>query len=110
MAEAYDVAFAPHCPLGPIALSACLQVDATSYNAVIQEQSMGIHYNENSNSVLDYICNKEDLTFEDGKVRLPKLPGIGVEVNKELVIEESKNPHSWKNPVWHHKDGSIAEW
>ncbi len=28
MAEAYDVALAPHCPLGPIALAACLQVDA----------------------------------------------------------------------------------
>ena len=30
MAEAYDVALAPHCPLGPIALAACLNVDATS--------------------------------------------------------------------------------
>ncbi len=45
MAEAYDVAMAPHCPLGPIALAACLQVDAVSYNAFIQEQSLGIHYN-----------------------------------------------------------------
>ena len=35
MAEAYDVALAPHCPLGPIALAACLNVDATSYNAAI---------------------------------------------------------------------------
>ncbi|WP_439557086.1 enolase C-terminal domain-like protein, partial [Dyadobacter sp.] len=26
MAEAFDVAAAPHCPLGPIALAACLQV------------------------------------------------------------------------------------
>lgn len=33
MAEAYDVALAPHCPLGPIALAACLNVDATCYNA-----------------------------------------------------------------------------
>ena len=65
MAEAYDVALAPHCPLGPIALSACLQVDATCHNAVIQEQSIGIHYNEN-NSVLDYVFNKEDFEFKDG--------------------------------------------
>ncbi|WP_410779981.1 hypothetical protein, partial [Klebsiella variicola] len=36
---------APHCPLGPIALAACLHVDFVSYNAVFQEQSMGIHYN-----------------------------------------------------------------
>ena len=45
MAEAFDVALAPHCPLGPIALASCLNVDAVSYNAVIQEQSIGIHYN-----------------------------------------------------------------
>lgn len=109
MAEAYDMALAPHCPLGPIALSSCLQVDATSYNAVIQEQSIGIHYNKDR-SVLDYITNPEDFTFRDGYVDLPSKPGLGVEVNKELVIEENRTPHHWKNPVWRHKDGSIAEW
>ena len=57
MAEAYDVALAPHCPLGPVALAACLQVDAVSYNAFIQEQSMGIHYNVGK-SVTDYVFNK----------------------------------------------------
>ncbi|WP_195543763.1 galactonate dehydratase [Massiliimalia timonensis] len=109
MAEAYDVALAPHCPLGPIALASCLQVDATSYNAFIQEQSIGIHYNTGA-SVLDYITNPEDFTFTDGFVELPKLPGIGVAVNKELVERENKTPHQWKNPVWRHEDGSIAEW
>ena len=109
MAEAYDVALAPHCPLGPIALSACLTVDATSYNAVIQEQSIGIHYNVGK-SVLDYICNPEDFAFVDGYVNLPVKPGLGVIVNKNLVLEESKSPVQWKNPVWRHEDGSIAEW
>ena len=79
MAEAYDVALAPHCPLGPIALAACLQVDACSYNAFIQEQSMGIHYNE-FHGPLDYILNPETYTFTDGSVQIPKLPGLGVEV------------------------------
>ena len=109
MAEAYDVALAPHCPLGPIALAACLQVDATCYNAVIQEQSIGIHYNVGK-TVLDYVTNKDDFAFTDGWVELPKLPGLGVKVNKELVIEENKTPHNWKNPVWRHADGSVAEW
>ncbi len=109
MAEAYDVALAPHCPLGPIALAACLNVDATCYNAVIQEQSIGIHYNVGK-EVLDYALNKEDFKFVDGYVKLPTKPGIGVEVNKELVLEENMNPHQWKNPVWRHKDGSVAEW
>ena len=109
MAEAYDVALAPHCPLGPIALSACLQVDAVSYNAFIQEQSIGIHYNVGK-SVLDYVKNGDDFKFIDGWVNFPTKAGLGVDVNKELIIEENKTPHHWKNPVWRHKDGSIAEW
>ena len=109
MAEAYDVALAPHCPLGPIALAACLNVDATSYNAVIQEQSIGIHYNVGK-SVLDYVTNKEDFAFTGGFVAMPCIPGLGVSVNRELVLEEAKTPHQWKNPVWRHPDGSVAEW
>jgi len=54
MAEAYDVAVALHCPLGPIALATCLQIDGCTYNAVIQEQSLGIHYNV-GNDLLDYL-------------------------------------------------------
>ena len=109
MAEAYDVALAPHCPLGPIALSACLNVDAVSYNAVIQEQSIGIHYNVGK-SVLDYVKNKKDFEFTEGYVKLSQIPGLGVEVDKKLVLKENENPHNWKNPVWRHEDGSVAEW
>jgi len=109
MAEAYDVALAPHCPLGPVALASCLQVDAVSYNAFIQEQSIGIHYNKDR-SVLDYIVNPEDFAFVNGSVQFTNKPGLGVEVNRDLIVEENKNPHSWKNPVWRHADGSVAEW
>ena len=109
MAEAHDVALAPHCPLGPVALASCLNLDATCYNAAIQEQSIGIHYNE-GRSVLDYALNPEDFKFVNGFVSLPQKPGLGVEVNKALVEEEGQTPHSWKNPVWRHEDGSVAEW
>ena len=102
MAEAFDVALAPHCPLGPIALASCLNVDAVSYN-------IGIHYNVGK-SVLDYVKNQEDFQFQNGFVDLPVKPGLGVEVNKDLVLQENQNPHHWKNPVWRHADGSIAEW
>jgi len=109
MAEAYDVSLAPHCPLGPIALAACLAVDFVSYNAIIQEQSMGIHYNKQAD-LLDYIVNKEDFAITGGYIKpLPK-PGLGVEIDEEAVIEASKNPGNWKNPIWRHEDGSIAEW
>ena len=109
MAEAYDVAVAFHCPLGPIALAACLQLDAVVQNAFIQEQSLGIHYND-GNDLMDYIKNPEIFEYEDGYVKIPQLPGLGVIVDEELVIEKSKIPNNWHNPVWRHEDGSIAEW
>lgn len=109
MAEAYDVAAAPHCPLGPIALAACLQVDASSYNAFIQEQSMGIHYNK-GNDVKDYLVNKDVFSFNKGMAEIPTGPGLGLEIDEDKVIELSQIGHEWSNPVWRHKDGSVAEW
>jgi galactonate dehydratase len=109
MAEAYDVGFAPHCPLGPVALAACLQVDLVAHNAVLQEQSMGIHYNRGA-ELLDYVINKDDFRIEDGCIRALPGPGLGVEVDEERVIHASRNPPDWHNPVWRHADGSVAEW
>jgi galactonate dehydratase len=109
MAEAYDIAVALHCPLGPIALAACLQLDAASYNAFIQEQSLGIHYNT-SNDLLDYLSNPEVFRFDDGYVTIPSGPGLGIEVNEDYVTERAAEGHRWRNPVWRHADGSVAEW
>jgi galactonate dehydratase len=109
MAEAYDVALAPHCPLGPVALASCLHVDFISHNAVIQEQSMGIHYNKGG-EVLDYVLNPEDFHLEKGYIKpLPK-PGLGVVINEEKVIEANRNVQEWRNPLWRNFDGSVAEW
>jgi galactonate dehydratase len=109
MAEAYDVAAAPHCPLGPIALAACLQVDATCHNAFIQEQSLGIHYNQGSD-LLDYLLEKDVFKYEKGFVKIPEGPGLGIEINEEHVRKMAAAGHNWRNPIWRHKDGSIAEW
>jgi galactonate dehydratase len=109
MAEAYDVALAPHCPLGPVALAACLQVDFVSYNAVLQEQSMGIHYNQGA-ELLDYVHNAADFRMEGGYMAPLPLPGLGVDINLERVIEASRAAQDWRNPLWRHGDGSVAEW
>ncbi len=109
MAEAYDVALALHCPLGPIALAACLQLDGVCYNAFIQEQSLGIHYNQ-GNDLLDYISNREVFKYEDGFVAIPNGPGLGIEINEEYVLEQARIGHRWRNPIWRHADGSVAEW
>lgn len=109
MAEAFDVAAAPHCPLGPIALAACLQVDATCHNAFIQEQSLGIHYNQGSD-LLDYLTDKTVFHYQDGYVNIPDKPGLGIEINEAHVRKMAAVGHNWRNPVWRHTDGSVAEW
>ncbi|MDP5210806.1 galactonate dehydratase [Microbulbifer sp. 2205BS26-8] len=109
MAEAYDVAIAPHCPLGPVALAACLVVDFTSQNAAIQEISMGIHYNGGV-EMLDYVKNKSDFELDNGYIRPLNKPGLGVEIDEDVVKEASRGMQFWRNPVWYHEDGALAEW
>jgi len=109
MAEAYDVALALHCPLGPIALAANLQLDAVCHNAFIQEQSLGIHYNA-ANDLLDYLDDRSVFAYEQGFVRIPAGPGLGITVNQDYVDERAAVGHRWRNPLWRHDDGSVAEW
>lgn len=108
-AEAYDVALAPHCPLGPIALAACLQVDAICYNAFIQEQSIGIHYNQGGD-LNDYVMPDSKFEIENGFLPIPNGPGLGINIDEAAIEKRAKVGHKWRAPVWRHEDGSIAEW
>lgn len=109
MAEAYDVAVAPHCPLGPLALAACLQLAACAPNVAIQEMSLGIHYNV-GHDLLNFVTDKEVLSPIDGFLPIPEGPGLGVIVDEAAVREADKERHRWRNPIWRHQDGSFAEW
>lgn len=109
MAEAYDVTIAPHCPLGPIALAACLQMDACTPNVFIQEQSLGIHYNQ-GNDLLDYLKEPTVFHYHEGFVTLPSAPGLGIDIDKTYVRNAAERGHDWKNPVWRNEDGTVAEW
>jgi len=109
MAEAYDIAVAPHAPYGPIALAATLQVDSCTPNVFIQEQSLGIHYNKGFD-LLDFVKNKEIFQYKDGYVDLPQKPGLGLEMDEERVKEISQEGLIWTNPQWENYDGTIAEW
>ncbi|RTE54058.1 galactonate dehydratase [Arenibacter aquaticus] len=109
MAEAYDIAIAPHCPLGPISLASALQLDFVSSNAVIQESSLGIHYNKGYD-ILDYVLNPEALEVENGYIKLFEKPGLGIEINEEKLKEGQKIGHNWANPIWRNQDGNFAEW
>ena len=109
MAEAYDIAVAPHCPLGPLALAACLQLGACTPNVAIQEMSLGIHYNV-GHDLLYFVTDPEVLSPVDGYLPVPQKPGLGVTINEDAVREAHRDRHRWRNPVWRLQDGSFAEW
>lgn len=108
MAEAYDVALAPHCPLGPP--PRCLPAYRFCFaQRGIPEQSMGIHYNKGA-ELLDFVKNKEDFSMDGGFFKPLTKPGLGVDIDEAVVIELSKSAPDWRNPLWRHADGSVAEW
>ncbi|PFH48039.1 hypothetical protein AMATHDRAFT_66331 [Amanita thiersii Skay4041] len=119
LAEVYDVALAPHCPLGPVALAACMQVAISVPNFVIQEMSWKIHYNthpdrEHEADLHTYLLNPEVFNVENGHVAALQGPGLGILVNEERVREFSakyvNGYPAWRNPVWRGDDGSLREW
>ncbi|WP_422057655.1 galactonate dehydratase [Sphingomonas sp.] len=109
MAEAYDVAVAPHCPLGPLALAACLQLAGCTPNVVLQEMSLGIHYNA-GHDLLHFCANPDVLSPVDGFLPIPTGPGLGVEIDEAAVRKAHAEKFRWRNPIWRQEDGSFAEW
>lgn len=98
MAEAYYAAIAPHNPLGPISLASGLQLAASIPNFMCQEQvSLGVGY------------IKEPFTVENGHVRIPTKPGLGIELDEALMAD--KIGHDWRNAeTYLESDGSVVDW
>ncbi len=109
LADTYDVAVVPHCPLGPIAFAASLQVDFATHSTVLQEQDLTLDDPESSIG-LQYLSDPAVFEFESGYVERPTRPGLGVDVDEEYVRERAQTDVNWRHPVWHYDDESIAEW
>ena len=109
LAETFDVPLAPHCPLGPVALAASLQIDFATPNFLIQEQSMGIHYNT-TNDLLDYVADPTPFRFADGYAHRTDAPGLGVTLDEAAIRAADGREPAWRNPIWRHPDHSLAEW
>ena len=109
LAETFGAYLAPHCPLGPVALAASLQIAFATPNFLIQEQSRGIHYNSTAD-LLSYVIDPAPFRFIDGHAVRSDLPGLGVTIDEAAVRDADRRGHSWRNPIWRHDDGSFAEW
>lgn len=105
MAEVYYASVAPHNPLGPISLASCLQVDAAIPNFLIQE-----HPGMEEGWDLGQGYLKSPFVIRDGYIDLPTGPGLGIEVDEQVVAERA-NEGNWDTPmVYSPDDGSFAEW
>ncbi|KAI9818991.1 MAG: hypothetical protein M1826_001246 [Phylliscum demangeonii] len=112
MAEAHDVALAPHCPLGPIALAASMQVALSTPNFVIQEMSLGMHYNTEAGTydLLSYLLDPSVFAVEDGYVRALTGVGLGIEVDEAEVRRVALDAQPWLPKEFYGVDGGIREW
>jgi galactonate dehydratase len=107
MADAYDVALAPHCPIGPLALAASLHVDACSPNALLQEQIL-FRGDSGEDGWRSYLHNPEVLEPTDGYVDLPPGPGLGLDVDEERLRERDGEDLHYTRGIERLPDGSVT--
>ena len=110
MAEVYDVAVAPHCPLGAaraggLPAACCLHAQCCHSGDVARDPLQCRRHD-----LLTFVTNPEVLTPADGFLSIPTGPGLGVAIDEAAVREAHKDRHRWRNPIWRYQDGSFAEW
>ena len=106
VAEMYDAVVAPHCPLGPIALAASLQLDAAIPNFLVQEQAVGVH----APADIPFLVDTSMFAMSAGSLAVPSGPGLGIQVDEDAVRAAGRVGHAWRAPIDRHDDGSLAEW
>ena len=104
MAEMYYMQVAPHNPLGPISLAACLQLDACIPNLLAQEHPGMPDHQDLGVGIL-----KKPFEIENGCIRIPSGPGLGIEVDED-ALETLAGDGEWEAPHLFFEDGSIADW
>ena len=95
---------APHNPLGPISLAACLQLDSCIPNFLVQE-----HPGNSDKSDLGVGYIKEPFMIRGGYIDLPTKPGLGVELD-EVTLQDKLYNGKWETPRLYFEDGSNADW
>ena len=101
MAEVYYVHIMPHCAIGPVALSACLQVDAVVPNFLVQEQI---------DQGLGAGLLVESWEVVDGYIALPQKPGLGFEIDEKEAEKNIEYAEELGGEHYYETDGSVADW
>lgn len=110
-AEIYDAQIAPHCPLGPVALAACLQVDAVVPNFLAQECVIDPHIPD-AGLGLELLANPEVLRPVGGYIPLLTGPGLGIDIDEDAVRSRVATGQLAPGAgTWlYEDDDSFAEW
>jgi len=104
MIETYYGTVAPHNPLGPISLAACLQLDTCIPNFLVQE-----HPGNPDKSDLGVGYITEPFVIKDGYIDVPTKPGLGIELDEDALADKQYDG-KWTTPRQYYEDGSIADW
>ena len=98
-AETYYIRVAPHNPNGPISTAAAVQVCAAISNFAILETIDSPPWHEK--------VQKEPLRFVNGYIELPTAPGLGVDLNEDVI--KSRPYVAPKRAIHYYSDGSPVE-
>ena len=101
MAEVYYIHILPHCAIGPVAFSSCMQVDAVVPNFLVQEQV---------DQSLGAGLLKRDWEVRDGHIELPQGPGLGFEIDAQAAEKNIAYQEELGGEFYHETDGSVADW
>ncbi|SDM49588.1 galactonate dehydratase [Kriegella aquimaris] len=97
MAEAYHIPFCPHNPSGPVANAATLQLAGCVPNFYLLEtMSSDVPWRSEISS--------ENVQFEKGKMVIPDVPGLGVDINEKEIAK-----YPFERKELRHYKGSLTD-
>ena len=97
MAECRHLAVCPHNPSGPVANAAALQLAGCVPNfQVLETMASDVPHRQE--------ISDEEISLEDGMMRIPDKPGLGIDINEDAIAEHPYIPRDLR-----HYNGKLTE-
>jgi len=93
MAAVQDLRIAPHCSIGPVALAACLHVDVSTPNFMIQEAFAEFDVPWRNSFVKGWN------PIRNGEFFLSEEPGLGLDIDEEAIRQHPYVPNAFPS-LW----------
>ena len=93
MAAAQDMRISPHCSVGPVSLAACLHVDVSTPNFMIQETFAEFDVPWRNRLVRGWN------PIKDGEFILADAPGLGLDIDEDEIARHPYVQHAFPS-LW----------